>query len=161
MAREPASLLDFDRRLAAVQTFARLEQAESLAAANKRIANILRKAGDPTSLQVNKKLLQEDAEVALASALSAAQEKLKPLLAVQSYADILNELADLRDPVDRFFDDVAVDDACASDGDDLTAAQLSSSANLAALAMTHGTSSAGRTRACCCGARWPAGGWSP
>lgn len=108
MVRQPASLLDFDRRLAAVQTFARLEQAESLAAANKRIANILRKAGDPTDLKVTKKLLQDDAELALFSSLERAQQKVEPLLAVRSYAAVLNELADLRDPVDRFFDDVMV-----------------------------------------------------
>ena len=73
--REPASLLDFDRRLAAVQTFARLEQAASLAAANKRIANILRKAGDPEGLAVRKKLLKEDAEKKLFDVLGHAQEK--------------------------------------------------------------------------------------
>jgi glycyl-tRNA synthetase beta chain len=108
MDRQPSSLLDFDRRLAAVQTFARLEQAESLAAANKRIANILRKAGATDGLSVNKKLLQEKAELALFNALENAAEKVGPLLAVRSYADALNELADLRDPVDRFFDDVMV-----------------------------------------------------
>ncbi len=108
MVRQPSSLLDFDRRLAAVQTFAHLEQAESLAAANKRIANILRKAGDPSGLSVKKKLLQVDAELALFSALESAQEKVAPLFAVRSYAEALNELADLRDPVDRFFDDVMV-----------------------------------------------------
>jgi glycyl-tRNA synthetase beta chain len=106
--RQPSSLLDFDRRLAAVQTFARLEQAGSLAAANKRIANILRKAGNLDGLSVKKKLLQDDAELALFSALESAEEKVRPLLAVRGYADVLNELADLRDPVDRFFDDVMV-----------------------------------------------------
>ena len=108
MVRRPASLVDFDRRLAAVQTFQRLEQAQSLAAANKRIANILRKAGDPVGISVNKKLLQEDAEIALFNALVNAQQKVEPMLKIRSYAEVLNELADLRDPVDRFFDDVMV-----------------------------------------------------
>ena len=108
MAREPASLVDFDRRLAAVQTFARLDQAESLAAANKRIANILRKAGDPEGLDVTKKLLELDAEKSLHNALLNAREKVGPMLEHRRYAEILNELADLRDPVDRFFDDVMV-----------------------------------------------------
>jgi len=108
MVRQPSSFVDFDRRLAAVQTFARLEQAASLAAANKRIANILRKAGDPAGLSVDKKLLQDDAELALFSALESVQQKVKPLFALRSYAEALNELADLRDPVDRFFDDVMV-----------------------------------------------------
>jgi glycyl-tRNA synthetase beta chain len=108
MARRPASLVDFDRRLAAVQTFARLEQAESLAAANKRIANILRKAGDPEGLEIDKKRLEEDAEKALYNALKNAREKVAPMLEERRYAQVLNELADLRDPVDRFFDDVMV-----------------------------------------------------
>ena len=108
MARQPASLVDFDRRLAAVQTFARLEQAESLAAANKRIANILRKAGDPEGLEVRKKRLIEDAEQTLHNALLNARDKVTPLLEDRQYAQVLNELADLRDPVDRFFDDVMV-----------------------------------------------------
>ncbi|MDH5622794.1 MAG: glycine--tRNA ligase subunit beta, partial [Gammaproteobacteria bacterium] len=117
MVRQPSSLLDFDRRLAAVQTFARLEQAASLAAANKRIANILRQANDPVGLQINKKLLKDDAEIALFKTLQAAREKLDPLLAVRRYADALNELASLRDPVDRFFDEVMVmaDDVAVKD----------------------------------------------
>ncbi len=108
MVRHPVSLVDFDRRLAAVQTFARLEQAASLAAANKRIANILRKAGDPDDLTVNQKLLAEDAERALQNALENARRKVSPMLKNRAYAEVLNELADLRDPIDRFFDDVMV-----------------------------------------------------
>jgi glycyl-tRNA synthetase beta chain len=108
MVRQPASLVDFDRRLAAVQTFARLEQASSLAAANKRIANILRKAGDPQGLEVRKKLFESDAETRLASALESARDKVEPLLAARSYAEVLNTLADLREPVDLFFDEVMV-----------------------------------------------------
>ena len=108
MVRQPASLVDFDRRLAAVQTFARLDQAESLAAANKRIANILRKAGDPEGLAVATKLFDTDAEQTLHNALLNAREKAGPMLEQRRYAEILNELADLRDPVDRFFDEVMV-----------------------------------------------------
>ena len=108
MAREPASLVDFDRRLAAVQTFARLEQAESLAAANKRIVNILRKAGDPEGLEVSTRRLELDAEKSLHNALVNSREKVGPMLEHRRYAEILNQLADLRDPVDRFFDDVMV-----------------------------------------------------
>ena len=108
MVRQPESLLDFDRRLAAVQTFARLEQAESLAAANKRIANILRKAGDPQGLSVNKKLLEQEAEEILFNALDNARQKVRPMIKVRNYAEALNTLADLKDPVDRFFDDVMV-----------------------------------------------------
>ena len=108
MVRQPASLVDFDRRLAAVQTFARLDQAASLAAANKRIANILRKAGDPEDLSIKSKLFELDAEHALHTTLENAREKVGPMLEQRRYAEILNELADLRDPVDRFFDDVMV-----------------------------------------------------
>ena len=108
MVRHPESLVDFDRRLAAVQTFARLEQAESLAAANKRIANILRKSGEPENLTVNPKLLVEDAEQSLQNALENARRKVLPMLKTRAYAEALNELADLRDPIDRFFDDVMV-----------------------------------------------------
>lgn len=108
MVRQPASLVDFDRRLAAVQTFARLDQAESLAAANKRIANILRKAGDPAGLVVAPGLLELDAERALHNSLKNSREKVGPMLEQRRYAEILNELADLREPVDRFFDDVMV-----------------------------------------------------
>jgi glycyl-tRNA synthetase beta chain len=108
MARQPSSLVDFDRRLAAVQTFVRMEQAESLAAANKRIANILRKAGDPQGLAVDEKLFELDAERALGSALEGARSKVAPMLGARQYAETLNELAGLRDPVDRFFDDVMV-----------------------------------------------------
>lgn len=108
MVRHPESLLDFDRRLAAVQTFARLEQAESLAAANKRIANILRQAGDPEGLTVEKKRLSDDAERALFNALQNARARVEPLLRNRQYAEALNTLADLRDPVDQFFDDVMV-----------------------------------------------------
>jgi glycyl-tRNA synthetase beta chain len=108
MARQPGSLIDFDRRLAAVQTFARLEQAESLAAANKRIANILRKAGDPVGLKARKKLLHDAAELALWNALDNARQKVRPMIAARQYADALNALADLKNPVDRFFDEVLV-----------------------------------------------------
>ena len=108
MARQPASLVDFDRRLAAVQTFARLEQAESLAAANKRIANILRKAGNPEGLKVTKARFEDDAEKTLYNALTNAREKVTPMLEQRRYAEILNELAGLREPVDQFFDDVMV-----------------------------------------------------
>ncbi len=108
MVRQPASLVDFDRRLAAVQTFARLEQATSLAAANKRIANILRQAGDPQGLSTTKKLLEHDAELALFNALDNARQKVGPMVDARNYAEALNTLADLKEPVDRFFDDVMV-----------------------------------------------------
>ncbi len=108
MERQPKSLLDFDRRLAAVQTFARMEQAQSLAAANKRTANILRQAGEPEGLKINRKLLSDEAELSLFNALENARDKIRPMIRQRQYAEALSTLADLRDPVDRFFDEVMV-----------------------------------------------------
>ena len=108
MARHPASLVDFDNRLGAVQAFLGLEEAASLAAANKRIANILRQAGDPERAEVREKLLTDNAEQALYSAMRTASERLQPLLGERRYGDALSALAALRGPVDRFFDEVMV-----------------------------------------------------
>jgi len=113
MARQPSSLVDFERRLTAVQRFLELEQAASLAAANKRIANILRQAGDPDGLEVDASRLAEPAEKTLFEALEAADDKVRPMLATRDYTKALGALAGLRESVDRFFDDVMVmaDDA--------------------------------------------------
>ena len=108
LARSPASLVDFDRRLAAVQAFIALEPAASLAAANKRIANILRQAEVEGVEEVKKKLLTEPAEEALGKALEAATRTVTPLLEGRQYAEALTALAGLREPVDTFFDDVMV-----------------------------------------------------
>ena len=108
LARSPASLLDFDRRLGAVQAFIALEPAASLAAANKRIANILRQAEVEGVAEVKDKLLTEPAEAALAKALKSATGTVEPLLAKRQYTEALTALAGLREPVDTFFDDVMV-----------------------------------------------------
>lgn len=108
LARNPASLVDFSRRLAAVQAFITLEPAASLAAANKRIANILKKAEDQGGDAVKEKLLTDPAEIALAKALESAREKVAPMLDAREYAGVLAALAELREPVDHFFDDVMV-----------------------------------------------------
>jgi len=117
LARKPVSLVDFDRRLIAVQSFIKLDEAASLAAANKRIANILRKAGDDSGevrgSDVDENLLQEPAELALFSALTSASDTVQPLLVEHRYTETLRALASLREPIDVFFDDVMVmaDDA--------------------------------------------------
>ena len=108
LARHPESLVDFERRLRAVQSFIELEPASSLAAANKRIANILRQAGDPDGLAVKQKLLSDDAELELWSALEQARTTVRPMLDARDYTEALTLLAELRRPVDRFFDDVMV-----------------------------------------------------
>jgi glycyl-tRNA synthetase beta chain len=108
LARAPSSLVDFERRLEAVQSFIALEPAASLAAANKRVANILRQAEVDTVGEVKAKLLSEPAEAALADAVTAATATVAPMLEARQYTEALSELANLREPVDRFFDDVMV-----------------------------------------------------
>jgi glycyl-tRNA synthetase beta chain len=108
LVRRPASLVDFDARLAAVQAFLSLEPAASLAAANKRIANILKQAGEQGASEVRKTLLADPAEVALWSALEDARESVGPLIGGRDYTGALSVLAQLRGPVDTFFDDVMV-----------------------------------------------------
>ncbi len=108
LSRQPVSLLDFDRRLRAVQAFIKLEPASSLAAANKRIVNILRKAEGQGDVAVKEKLLSDPAEVALWSALQGARDAALPLLESGDYAAVLTSLSELRGAVDTFFDDVMV-----------------------------------------------------
>jgi glycyl-tRNA synthetase beta chain len=107
------TLIDFDRRLRAVAEFSRLPDAQALAAANKRIGNILRQAGGMSSGKVEAAALDSGAETELYRALGEANEAVKPLVAASRYVDILRRLAALREPVDRFFDGVMVmaDDA--------------------------------------------------
>ena len=107
-ARRPASLVDFDNRLAAVQAFLALPDAQSLAAANKRIANILKKAAQADGAAVKKGLLQDDAEKALYAALGESASTVQPLVEERRYTEVLSALASLRVPVDTFFDDVMV-----------------------------------------------------
>ncbi len=108
LARAPSSLVDFERRLEAVQSFISLEPAASLAAANKRVANILRQAEVDSVGEVKEKLLTEPAEAALAEAVAAATATVAPMLEARQYTEALSELAKLREPVDQFFDDVMV-----------------------------------------------------
>jgi len=108
MARQPSSLVDFELRLQAVQAFLELDEAQSLASANKRIANILRQAGSTETTDISEELLDEDAERALYDALVSAEATVRPLLDERGYTKALRELAALRQPVDRFFDDVMV-----------------------------------------------------
>ena len=107
-ALRPGSLHDFNRRLAAIGSFARLPEAEALAAADKRIRNILRKAGDDVPTAVNATLLQEPAELALAEAVDQAFTATDQPLADGDYARVLARLAQLRPQVDAFFDAVMV-----------------------------------------------------
>jgi len=113
LARQPESLVDFERRLGAVQAFVALEPAASLAAANKRIANILRQAESDGGGPVREERLSEPAEQELWSAVGKLRESVAPLLREREYTAALTAMAELRSPVDRFFDEVMVmtDDA--------------------------------------------------
>ncbi|XQA69470.1 glycine--tRNA ligase subunit beta [Xanthomonas sacchari] len=105
---KPSSLYDFDRRIDAIGTFAALPEAEALAAANKRIRNILRKAEGEIPAQVDAGLLREPAERALAEAVEAAIAETDGALRQHDYVTVLNFLAQLRPQVDAFFDGVMV-----------------------------------------------------
>lgn len=101
--------LDFYRRVQAVHAFASLGEASALAAANKRVANILSKQGSGLSLDdIDTALLAEPAEQALADAITAARSSVQPLLDQGDYEAALKALASLREPVDTFFDQVMV-----------------------------------------------------
>ncbi|MGQ0656955.1 MAG: glycine--tRNA ligase subunit beta [Chromatiales bacterium] len=112
-ATRPTRPLDFGARLRAVNAFRSLPAAESLAAANKRIANILRKANGAPSGTVNKQALSEPAEQALYARLRRTETAITPLLDTRDYAQAMTVMSDLREPVDAFFDSVLVmcDDA--------------------------------------------------
>lgn len=100
----PGSLVDFDKRLKAIAEFARLREAASLAAANKRIRNILRKVEGAIPTAVDAGLLAVPAEQALNDALAAALADTGPLLAQRDYVGTLKRLAALQVPVDNFFE---------------------------------------------------------
>ncbi|HBN52753.1 MAG TPA: glycine--tRNA ligase subunit beta [Stenotrophomonas sp.] len=105
---KPASLYDFDRRIDAIGTFAQLPEAEALAAANKRIRNILRKAEGDIAGTIDPALLREPAESELAEAVAAAIDDTGAALAQKDYVSVLGRLARLRPQVDAFFDGVMV-----------------------------------------------------
>jgi len=113
LAVQPGSLADFDRRLRAVVEFGRRPEAVSLAAANKRVANILRKqaeeAGAPAiGRVVNPAHFEVDAERELADALASAQRDTAEALGAGDYTAVLARLSQLQAPVDTFFDSVLV-----------------------------------------------------
>ncbi|HKJ10320.1 MAG TPA: glycine--tRNA ligase subunit beta, partial [Gammaproteobacteria bacterium] len=107
-AVNPTRPCDFDRRVRACMEFRRLPEAEALAAANKRIRNILRKADECIPAAVQDELLQENAERNLAEALGRLAAEVEPYFEAGEYTKALRRLGALREPVDRFFDDVMV-----------------------------------------------------
>ena len=106
-ALSPKSPLDFDHRVKAVNHFKNLPEAQALAAANKRVANILAKEGQIVG-DVDTSLLVENAEYALFKALQTVTPIVQPLLEAHNYTDALSQLASLREPIDAFFDNVMV-----------------------------------------------------
>ncbi|HKK06580.1 MAG TPA: glycine--tRNA ligase subunit beta [Gammaproteobacteria bacterium] len=108
LAQRPTRPADFAARVAAVGTFRELPEAESLAAANKRISNILRQAGGEVEGTVASERLVEPAERALDERVHALADEVAPLIAAAEYTGALKRLATLREPVDTFFDDVMV-----------------------------------------------------
>ena len=108
LAAGATDLFDIDLRVRALNAFAKTETAEHLAAANKRVANILAKADNLDGTPADPNLFVHEAEHALHEAVSRVGSTLEPLLADRNYQSALDELATLRGPVDAFFDGVMV-----------------------------------------------------
>lgn len=107
-ALKPASALDFDQRVQAVQAFRKLPEAEALAAVNKRVSNLLSKAEGAIADQVEPKYFDNANEFSLYSAIQQADQAVQPMAAARQYSESLARLAALRDPVDAFFEAVMV-----------------------------------------------------
>jgi glycyl-tRNA synthetase beta chain len=108
LAAGATDLFDIDLRVRALNAFAKTETAEHLAAANKRVANILSKADELDGTPVDSNLFVHEAEYALHEAVGRVASTLRPLLADRNYQNALDELAQLRGPVDAFFDGIMV-----------------------------------------------------
>ncbi|WP_353243984.1 glycine--tRNA ligase subunit beta [Providencia sp.] len=110
LARRPTQPADFDARVKAVTHFRTLEEAQALAAANKRVSNILSKSDEKLSDTVLASVLKTPEEVKLATHVVVLQDKLAPMFAERNYQEALAELASLREVVDEFFENVMVMD---------------------------------------------------
>ena len=108
IAREPRSMVDFDARVRAVAGFVALPEADALAAANKRIANILRGGGVDAYADLDVDALSEAAEKRLYEEWRSARASVVPMLKARDYSAVLTRLSVMRDSVDAFFDDVMV-----------------------------------------------------
>jgi glycyl-tRNA synthetase beta chain len=108
LATKPSSPLDFDSRLRALGEFLSLPDAASLAAANKRIANILRKAAEPVGDHVDANLFRDPAEQVLGEQVAAMARQVEPKFTARDYTNALRQLSALRKAVDDFFDSVMV-----------------------------------------------------
>jgi len=108
MARRPEVVADFDARIKAIAHFQGLPESEALAAANKRVGNILAKQHVTAELPFDESKLVDDAEKILATAIRELETKTAPLFEENNYQQVMIELAAIREPVDTFFDDVMV-----------------------------------------------------
>ncbi len=109
VATAPESLIDFDQRIKAVAHFQALPEAASLAAANKRIGNILKKsAKEELPLQVDEALFDSEHEHALFCQIQQLSELVMPLFEARDYEGALRHLSQLKEPIDHFFDNVMV-----------------------------------------------------
>lgn len=108
LARRPTRPADFDARVKAVAQFRKLDEAAALAAANKRVGNILAKAEGTIPAEINESLLQDASEKALSLKINALKKELAPVFAAADYQTALQTLASLRAPVDTFFEEVMV-----------------------------------------------------
>jgi len=108
LAKKPSAPLDFDKRIKAVSYFGRLPEAETLAAANKRVGNILAKFDGQLYDSFKTELVSEQAEKDLAKGFQSISLKVSPLVADKNYQAALTELAKLKAPIDTFFDNVMV-----------------------------------------------------
>ncbi len=108
-SRKPSRPLDFHFRIQAVSAFTRLPEAEALAAANKRVSNILSKqSAQDIAAKIHENLLQESAEKTLVNAMQALDEEVSPLFEQGDYQAAMSALAKLKSPIDAFFDSVMV-----------------------------------------------------
>ena len=104
----PTRPADFAARVEAVKSFNTLESADALAAANKRVANILAKTQFKEQLSFNRELLLEPAEITLSNSLESVEARIQPMLNISDYTSALIVLAELRQPIDEFFENVMV-----------------------------------------------------
>lgn len=105
---QPINILDFDKRIEAVRYFATMPAAENLAAANKRVRNLLEKNHITEQLVIDKSRLQESAEIALFEATEQSEQEINVLLKGHNYIEVLSHLAVLEKPVNSFFDHVMI-----------------------------------------------------
>jgi glycyl-tRNA synthetase beta chain len=105
---KPKNLADFDQRIKTLSEFSQMPEAESLAAANKRIRNILKKSNEQLATVTDSSLYQDEAEINLANKLDEVTPQAQPHFERGEYTEGMKILAGLKEPIDQFFDQVMV-----------------------------------------------------